>query len=466
MGYLDGFFGLIAGLVMLIPFFIHSGVGGVTVLMLGLMGFGLFSSWVNLRFFLVKIQKLLSPENEKEKKFGYMWYFIQNINSVLMKTTRIYNAAPLIKQRLDEGLPEEHEFCRAFTRYQSGSAFVNSLSGGVLLIGAYLFVVARAVAGVIPIGSVVVYAGTIHQLTSRFFDMTNSFASLVDQTNKVQSMLAFMEMETKQAVGTLPVEKRRDGEYEIEFRDVAFKYPGSEFYALKNFNLKLHIGQKLAIVGMNGSGKTTMIKLLTRLYDPTEGEITLNGIDIRKYDMREYLRIFSVVFQDFKVFSFTLADNIACGDNNGADFDEIAATRALNRVSMTERLSAMPDGLLTHMYNDYDKGVEISGGEAQKVALARALYKDAPFIVLDEPTAALDPIAEYEIYSMFNRSVAEKTAIFISHRLSSCRFCDDIAVFHEGELIQRGSHDALLQNEEGKYHELWNAQAQYYREAG
>ena len=210
---------------------------------------------------------------------------------------------------------------------------------------------------------------------------------------------------------------------------------------------------------MNGSGKTTMIKLLCRLYDPTEGRITLNGIDIRKYDYSEYLSIFGVVFQDFKLFSFELGQNVAAS----VEVDEGKAEHTLQEAGFGVRMSAMAKGLHTPLYKDFDEdGVEISGGEAQKIALARALYKEAPFIVLDEPTAALDPISEYEIYTRFNEIVGDKTAVFIYHRLSSCRFCDDIAVFNKGELVQRGSHDVLLADEKGKYYELWHAQAQYY----
>lgn len=210
---------------------------------------------------------------------------------------------------------------------------------------------------------------------------------------------------------------------------------------------------------MNGSGKTTMIKLLCRLYDPTDGVITLNGIDIKKYNYAEYMAIFSVVFQDFKLFSFSLGQNVATGVN----VDTEKATDCLIKAGLADRLSTMTRGVDTPLYNHYDEdGVEISGGEAQKIALARALYKDAPFLVLDEPTAALDPIAEFEIYSKFNSIVGEKTAIYISHRLSSCRFCDDIAVFHDGELVQRGNHNSLISDEGGKYYELWNAQSQYY----
>ena len=210
---------------------------------------------------------------------------------------------------------------------------------------------------------------------------------------------------------------------------------------------------------MNGSGKTTFIKLLCRLYDPTEGKILLNGIDIQKYNYEEYMGIFSVVFQDFKLFSFSLGQNIAAN----ADYDKARVEYCLKKAGFGERLAQMPNGTDTCLYKDFsENGVEISGGEAQKIALARALYKDAPFIVLDEPTSALDPVAEAEVYSKFNEIVGQKTAIYISHRLSSCWFCDEIIVFDHGLIIQRGSHDDLVADEKGKYAELWRAQAQYY----
>ncbi len=222
---------------------------------------------------------------------------------------------------------------------------------------------------------------------------------------------------------------------------------------------KLKIGKRMAVVGMNGSGKTTMIKLLCRLYDPTEGKITLNGINIKKYRYEEYMRIFSVVFQDFKLFSFSLGQNVAAS----VKVNEEKAINCLRKAGLEKRLDAMPQGLDTLLYKDFEPdGVEIFGGEAQKIALARALYKDAPFVILDEPTAALNPVAEYEIYSKFNEIVGDKTAIYISHRLSSCRFCDEILVFDQGEIVQHGKHEILVADKLGKYYELWHAQAQYY----
>ena len=254
-----------------------------------------------------------------------------------------------------------------------------------------------------------------------------------------------------------PVMNVKDGS--IVFDHVSFRYPGSDKYALKDISIEFKVGEKLAVVGMNGSGKSTFIKLLCRLYDPTEGTIYMNGIDIRRYDYQEYFGLFSVVFQDFRLFSFGLGENVAMSET----FREEAVRDALVKAGMEEFLKEHNDDLSTTLYRDFDKnGVEVSGGEAQKIALARAVCKGAPFVLLDEPTAALDPKAEYEIYKRFNDLVADRTTVYISHRMSSCRFCGDIAVFHEGRMVQRGSHESLLEETTGKYYELWTAQAQYY----
>lgn len=330
----------------------------------------------------------------------------------------------------------------------------------------YIFVCVYALVGVFGVGSIVKYVGFVETIIGCITSYFNVFGDIKYNTPFVEDYLEYFDLPQKMYQGTIPVEKRYfcdggDNEYEIEFRNVSFKYPASEVFALKNVSIKFKVGEKLAVVGMNGSGKSTFIKLMCRLYDPTEGEILLNGINIRKYDYSEYLSLFSVVFQDFNLFSFSLGENVA----SSSDYEENAVIRSLESSGFGERFHLMPDGIKTVLYKDFEEsGVEISGGEAQKIALARALYKNAPFVILDEPTAALDPIAEYEIYSNFNEIVGNKTTIYISHRLSSCRFCNKIVVFHEGKIVQCGSHSELVSNEYGKYYELWNAQAQYYRE--
>lgn len=339
--------------------------------------------------------------------------------------------------------------------YAAGAGAMSKLFLGII----YLFVCLKAWGGAFGVGLVTQYVSSVTALSVGLSALIETVGEMRINATFLQIVFAFLDIPNEMYQGSLTVEKRSDRKYEVEFRNVSFRYPFANDDALKNVSLKFSIGQRLAIVGQNGSGKTTLIKLLCRLYDPTEGEILLNGIDIRKYRYDEYLHIFSVVFQDFQLLAFPLSQNVAARLNPNTD----RAARCLEEAGFGERLSTLPQGLDTPLFRDFDEsGVEISGGEAQKIAIARALYKDAPFIVLDEPTAALDPVSEAEIYARFNILIQDKTAIYISHRLSSCRFCDQIAVFDKGCIVQFGSHNDLVADKNGKYYELWSAQAQYY----
>lgn len=325
--------------------------------------------------------------------------------------------------------------------------------------GIYVILIFAAMEEGITVGGIAKYASCIMLLIAAVSDMMGTVQISFLNHQYLKRYFSYFDIPNNMYKGTLTVEKRDDNEYEVEFRDVSFKYSNTDSYALRHVNLKFKIGEKLAIVGMNGSGKTTFIKLLCRLYDPTEGEILLNGVNIQKYDYDEYMSIFSVVFQDFQIFGLRLGEVVASNKR----FDSDKVRECLNKANFGDRFEELPKGADTYLYKVYDKsGIEISGGEAQKIALARALYKDAPFILLDEPTAALDPISEYEVYSNFNAISGDKTAVYISHRLASCRFCDKIAVFDKGQIVQVGSHEQLLADGVGKYHELWHAQAQYY----
>lgn len=224
-------------------------------------------------------------------------------------------------------------------------------------------------------------------------------------------------------------------------------------------DLTIHPGEKLAIVGLNGAGKITLVKLLCGFLDPTEGRVLLNGEDIRQYDRRDYYTMFIAVFQEFSPLQTTLAANVVQTEDH-IDYDRVKD--CVERAGFANVVDKLPKGLKSNSGKINEDGIELSGGQTQRLMLVRALYKDFPFIILDEPTAALDPIAEAEIYAQFNEISGDKTAIYISHRLSSCKFCDEIAVFHEGAVIQQGTHEKLVSNVGGKYYELWNAQAQYY----
>lgn len=271
--------------------------------------------------------------------------------------------------------------------------------------GAYILVAMMTMAGKLTVGNLVAFAGGMNRL---FNGVLGCVVSAIELTYKVKqqcSTLDYLELEKQMHDGTIPVEKRSDNEYQIEFRHVYFKYPGSEEYALKDLCLTLTIGEKMAVVGMNGSGKTTMIKLLCRLYDVTEGEILLNGVNIKKYDQREYRQLFSVVFQDFHILPYTLGENVAAS----GEPDPERVMECLEKAGLGERVRNLPEGLQTFVTKQYDEnGVEFSGGELQKTAIARAIYKESPFVLLDEPTAALDPMAEYEIYRNFDKIVDKK----------------------------------------------------------
>lgn len=344
-----------------------------------------------------------------------------------------------------------------FARFSAITDGKNALLSLLSNFAAYLVIGARALYGVLPIGDVLLYAGSVTRAMSDLqtflatgseFDYINSYLSTYED---------FIAQPSMAYDGTLPIEKRDDGQYEFAFHDVSFSYPGTNIPVLEHVTLSFAVGEKTAPVGRNGAGKTTLIKLLCRLYEPTSGYITLNGIDIRKYSYKEYTQAFSVVFQDFHLFSLPLDENIAAG----TEIDEAALQSSLAKVGLTDRVQQLPQGVRTRLYNNNGSGVDLSGGEAQRTAIARALYKDAPFVILDEPTAALDPIAEAEIYEQFSQMTAGKTAVYISHRMSSCKFCDRIIVLDHGRIAEDGTHDTLLANH-GIYANLYETQAQYY----
>lgn len=344
-----------------------------------------------------------------------------------------------------------------FARFSAITDGKNALLSLLSNFAAYLVIGARALYGVLPIGDVLPYAGSVTRAMSDLqtflatgseFDYINSYLSTYED---------FIAQPSMAYDGTLPIEKRDDGQYEFAFHDVSFSYPGTNIPVLEHVTLSFAVGEKTALVGRNGAGKTTLIKLLCRLYEPTSGYITLNGIDIRKYSYKEYTQAFSVVFQDFHLFSLPLDENIAAG----TEIDEAALQSSLAKVGLTDHVQQLPQGVRTRLYNNNGSGVDLSGGEAQRTAIARALYKDAPFVILDEPTAALDPIAEAEIYEQFSQMTAGKTAVYISHRMSSCKFCDRIIVLDHGRIAEDGTHDTLLANH-GIYANLYETQAQYY----
>lgn len=411
-----------------------------------------------------KQEKIQYESSQAQTLSGRIYWLFFNLMSdyPLGKDIRIFKMQDVIEKNGVRARDEIERVQRKTIKASLKVSIGELLSQNIFIFVAYFFVGMKAVYGMISVGDVAMYSGAIIILQREISDLFGIWIELKTHNTYLKTYTELMEIPNEKYEGTIPVEKRLDHEYELEFRNVSFHYPNSDRLILKNISFKLTTGKKLAIVGANGAGKTTFIKLLCRLYDPTEGQILLNGIDIRKYEYDEYIRLFSIVFQDYKIFSFSVAENVAAGP----EYEEDRVVKCLKEAGIYERVSQMKYGIESRLLKDQQdndqEGIEISGGEKQKIALARALYRDAPLVILDEPTSALDPLAEQDIYKRFNEMVSDKTAIFISHRMSSCRFCDEVVVFDEGEIVETGRHEELVANTGGVYHKMWEAQAQYY----
>ena len=315
------------------------------------------------------------------------------------------------------------------------------------------------------ISDFVLYIGLVASFSTAMTDMFCNMVWMNMNRMEVDDFRTFMDWnedkpDTEKGQG---VNKKIDlKEFEFKFENVSFKYPGHEKYVLKNINLTIEAGSKLAVVGINGAGKTTLTKLLMRLYEPTEGRILLNGVDVKNYDRDTYFKIFAPVFQNIEIFAFPVWQNISMKPEN--ETDKNRTMEALERSGLDEKINKYENKIDTMLLRIFDpNGVDLSGGERQRLAMARALYQNREVLVLDEPTAALDALAEDRMYQEFNEMVKGKTAIFISHRLSSTRFCDKIVMFEDGRIIEEGTHEQLI-NANGKYSNMFQVQAQYYKD--
>ncbi len=429
----------------------YSGAFVIIILILTLLATYYLKRWIGKQE-----QKNFEDNVEGNRRFNYFFGFIYHY--AIGKDIRLYRMKDMIMDEIKKDNIRCEQITKRILNGNHKATVMGNIIGMVFEGSSYIYVGLKAIFGLISIGSVLKYVSALRELSNGLTGILEVYIAVEIQSRYLAYFSDFLAIKNRKYEGTLPVEKRDDNEYVIEFRDVSFHYPNSEEMVLSHVNATLHVKRKMALVGKNGAGKTTFIKLLCRLYDPSEGEILLNGIDIKLYDYREYMKLFSIVFQDFQLFSFSLAENVA----TSLEFDDDRIYKCLEKAGFIERLQSMPNGIKTNIYQLQEEGVELSGGEAQKIAIARALYKDSPIVVLDEPTSALDPVSEYDIYRRFDDLVREKTAIYISHRMSSCRFCDRIVVFDEGNIVQTGSHEELLKEKENIYYQLWNAQAQYY----
>lgn len=341
------------------------------------------------------------------------------------------------------------------------SNVVASVMTTVVELFLYIILIYAVIKENCSIGTYTMCAAAIRTLFSTLNVMLDDLAHIRQQSLLVNDLYDFIHIDREEeSMEDITFDASQP--YEIVLKNVSFQYPGSNKYALKNISLTIKKGEKLGIVGLNGSGKTTLIKLITKLYEPTSGQIFVNGIDINTLNRHQYYKMFSVVFQDIVAFAFPLYENVSMLPEDDTDMDKVMD--CLAKAGLSDKVNSLKNGVNTALLKIIDEeGIELSGGENQKLALARALYKDAAYLILDEPTAAFDALAEQRIYTTFHEMAKDKTALFISHRLSSTKFCDHIAMFEYGKLIEYGTHNELLKKG-GKYYEMFEIQAKYYKE--
>lgn len=415
--------------------------------------------------FLIEKQNIVqfkSYENlsKVNRMFGYFGWTLSDFR--YGKDIRLYDAKNMMVDRWQQFSNEGVNLWEKQAKDTYPYNLVQNLLDIIRTMLTICYVGYLALNGQISIGGFTQMLEAAGVLNESFGGIIWTVQSIIQKCEYSYEFVQFMNYPQALSKGNLPVETKP---HTITFKNVSFAYPDTDKKILDGVNITINPGEKLSIVGLNGAGKTTFIKLLCRLYDPTDGEILLDGINIKEYDYKQYMKQFSPVFQDFKIFGFKINENIMFKDNQAMNDDEKSLFNEIIRlVELDKMIGKHSNGAETFLFRYFDEnGIEPSGGEQQKMAIARALAKRSPVIILDEPTAALDPIAEYEIYRQFNSLVGDKTAFYISHRLSSCKFCDHIAVFSEGKIAEYGTHGELVNKENGIYAKMFEAQAEYYR---
>ena len=455
-------FELLGSVIMLIPLAMQvsgSAAGKVAAALLFNIGLAVVGASVYAKWYQKKESAAMNQMTQAEKDSRF-WYMDEGgsgaIGAQSLKDIFMYRAKKMIQKTINTEREGVRKNVFTIARINSAGGLGTGMIQGILLCVSYYCVLALAIAGTITVGMVLRYAQAIFQACMSVSASIRLAGEFRTDVGRIASTLEYLNLEAKKTKGDSFTEMTKGV---IEFRNVSFRYPGTKELVLDHVSLKIEPSEKIAVVGKNGSGKTTLVKLLCRLYEPEEGEILWNGKNIREYDLREWQKIFAIVFQDYSLLSLTLGQNVAASEQYEAE----RAKEVLQLAGFGERLNKLKKGLETVVYPEYEQdGVSFSGGEEQKIAIARAIYKGGQICILDEPTAALDPVSESRVYESFDEIVKGKTAVYISHRLSSCKFSDRIFVLDNGKIAESGTHEALL-SQNGLYAQLWQAQAQYYK---
>lgn len=398
--------------------------------------------------------KYLSEVQPLERKESYLLNVMGDFS--FGKDVRIYSLSSYLKNKYIEFSQQmKNAYQKIFISNFKAYLFEN-LSAAIQLAFVYLLLAIEVIYRKMDIGKFTLYFNAINQFSNSINSLLKGFLSLNKLKLYTDDLEKFMNLQNEK-IQEEYIEISKEME-EIVFDNVSFQYPGRSDYALRHVSFRMRNGEKIALVGVNGAGKTTLVKLLLRLYVPTEGRIMLNGIDIQKYSFEEYLKRFSVLFQNYKLFAFSVEENVYMGGKT----DGKLLWEILNKCGLKDAIEKMPLKEKTPLYRVYDEsGTELSGGEGQKLAMTRALYKDSQIVILDEPTAALDPLSEYEIYNNFDLLVENRMTVYISHRLSSTRFAQKIIVLEHGEVVEIGNHQELMKRG-GVYATLFTKQAEQY----
>lgn len=391
----------------------------------------------------------------------YNYYFTLSMEPRLGKDIRLNNLSPLFLNRVNSYNLEILSRFKIYIKREGVAKglqrVINGLQTGIVYLYISLRVLLEELGPRIRIGDFTMYISSAMSFTNNFDQLLENFMTIKQMLVYAEPLVEFMELPEVHKNNS----KNKLKEIEkIEFVNLSFKYPKADNYVLKDINFSFNKGEKISIVGLNGAGKTTLIKLLCRFYKPTSGKILINNIDIFDYDYDSYINSIAAVFQDYKLFAYSIGENIA----SGKEVDLNKVKKIIDQVGLKDKIESLPLGLDAKLNKAYDKdGTELSGGQGQKVAIGRALYKDATLVILDEPTSALDPLAEAEIYQNFNNLVLSKTAIYISHRMSSSVFCDRVLVIDGGKVVAYDTHQNLMKNKNSLYYKLFNSQAENYQ---
>jgi ATP-binding cassette subfamily B protein len=404
--------------------------------------------------------RLLTWRAPESRRMNYLEHVLTVDNSV--KEVKLFGLGEPLLKRYNDMFWKIFEEDAHLARRRSWISLFWGMVASVSYYGAYAWVIYAFVAGQIPIGTGLVFYLTL------FRSSQSTFQGLFDNINRLfenglfmDNLFSFLNLTPQMAIAEQPRPMPRKIKQGLEFRHVWFRYPGREDWALRDLNLSIAAGEKIALVGQNGAGKTTLIKLLTRLYDPTEGQILLDGVDLREYDLDELRQRIGVIFQDFVKYQLSVKENIGFGQIDRLD-DAARLEHSAERGGADTVVAELPDGMDTMLGRWFDKGHELSGGQWQKIALSRAFMRDGEVLVLDEPTSALDAEREYEIFQRFRDLTEGKIAVLISHRFSTVRMADRIAVIEDGQISELGSHAELLARG-GTYARLFEMQAEGYR---